>query len=130
MRAYVDTSALAKLLKREPASAALRAWLATHEPELLSSALLATELHRVGLAYGLPRAEVGIVLAEVDLVRLTEAVLSQAERVPAAPGRTLGALDAIHLVSAQRVDLTTMLTYDDQLAAAAEHHGFTVVSPG
>ncbi|WNV76867.1 type II toxin-antitoxin system VapC family toxin [Geodermatophilus sp. DSM 44513] len=129
MRAYADTSALAKLLKDEDGSAALQRWLVAEEPELVSSVLVRTELHRVGLAYGVPRPDVAALLREVDLLRLTDAVLEQAERVPAAPGRTLGALDAIHLASAQRVGLTTMVVYDQQLADAAVHHGVTVVAP-
>ena len=76
-----------------------------------------------------PAGDVQVVLREVDLLRSTDAVLAQANRVPVAPGRTLGALDAIHLASAQRVALTTMLVYDQQLADAAAYHGLTVVAP-
>lgn len=128
-RVYVDTSALAKLLVAEAESDALEGWLRAHRPLVTSTVLLQTELHRVALALQQPRTAVEGLLQRVDLIRLSDSILTHAERVPAAPGRTLGALDAIHLASAQHDALITLLTYDSQLTDAARYHGIEVVAP-
>lgn len=125
----MDTSALTKLLKREAETVALRAWLAETRAELLSSALVITELGRVGMAYGLPAASVAAVLQQLDTVDVTRDVLGAAGRLPAAPGRVLRALDAIHIASALTVGYDTVLTYDKPMTDAAVHSGLTVVAP-
>lgn len=130
MRLYADTSALTKLLKREAETATLREWLADSRAELLSSALVITELGRVGLAYGIPAASIAAVLQQLDMIRVTDEVLSAAGRLPAAPGRVLRALDAIHIASALTVGYDTVLTYDQAMTDAAVHHGLSVVAPG
>ena len=47
---------------------------------------------------------------------------------------TVGTLDAIHLATAVRLskagELNALMTYDKQLAAGAQEHGITVLSPG
>lgn len=129
MRLYVDTSALTKLLKREAETAALRGWLAESRAELLSSALVIAELGRVGMAYGLPAASIAAVLQQVDTVDVSRDVLGAAGRLPAAPGRVLRALDAIHIASALTVGYDTVLTYDRPMTDAAVHSGLTVVAP-
>jgi uncharacterized protein len=52
-----------------------------------------------------------------------------AGRSPA--GIELRCLDAIHLATAQQlgVDLARIVTYDDRMAAAADHLGLTVARP-
>lgn len=129
MKLYVDTSALTKLLKRENETAALRTFLTDSRAELLSSALVITELGRVGLAYGLPAASIATVLQQLDTIRVTDDILGAAGRLTAAPGRVLRALDAIHVASALTIGYDTVLTYDKPMTDAAAHHGLTVVAP-
>ena len=51
--------------------------------------------------------------------------------VPAAPGRRLGTLDALHLTTAISLggDFQFLLTYDHQLRDAALAHNLSVASP-
>ena len=129
MRLYADTSALTKLLKREAETSGLRTWLADSRAELLSSAMIIAELGRVGLAYGIPAASIAAVLQQIDTVGITDEVLRSAGRLPAAPGRVLRTLDAIHIASALTVGYDTVLTYDKPMTDAAVHHGLAVVAP-
>ncbi len=46
MAFYLDASAAAKLVMREPESAAMAAWAASHESQVIGSDLLRTELLR------------------------------------------------------------------------------------
>ncbi|MPQ98608.1 PIN domain-containing protein [Modestobacter sp. I12A-02628] len=130
MNVYIDTSALLKLVKREADTPALLAWLAAARRRLFGSALLHTEMYRAGLAYGLPRSAIDAVLGPVHVITVTPELLRRAGRVPAAPGRLLGTLDAVHLVSAESAAVDTLLTYDSQLSDAAAFHGLAVVAPG
>jgi uncharacterized protein len=125
---YVDSSALVKLVIEEPESVALRRYLRRRRP-LVSSALARTEVLRALLLEG----EVGVtrgraVLGRVDLIRINDRVLNAAG-VLLPP--ELRSLDAIHLVTAQRlgVDLSQVVTYDDKMLEAAKLLGFKTVSP-
>ncbi len=129
MRLYADTSALAKLVKRESETDALRHWLAAERPRLLSSRLVVAELGRMGLAYAIPAASTAALLRQLDTVEITDEILQAAARLPAAPGRLLRTLDAIHLASALHVEHDTVLTYDGPMTEAAVHSGLTVVAP-
>jgi hypothetical protein len=128
---YIDTSALLKLVKEEEREApALRAFLrAQSAPRLVSSALLAVEARRGILRNrpsGLPRVDV--LLADVLMTGISDAVIERASRLP---DPLLRSLDAIHLATALliREDVDALLTYDDRLAEAARAHGLAVVSP-
>jgi predicted nucleic acid-binding protein len=68
------------------------------------------------------------VLSRIDLFRVNERVLNTAGGlVPA----ELRSLDAIHLATAQELgaDLTTIVTYDDRMSAAARVLGWRVARP-
>ncbi|HXP21834.1 MAG TPA: type II toxin-antitoxin system VapC family toxin [Streptosporangiaceae bacterium] len=125
---YIDTSALLKLVHPEPESAPLRAWLADHPGDLVSSALVRTETRRAllrndpGVLPSLPA-----VLSVIAQIPVSEAILDAAAMLP---DPMLRSLDAIHLASAQAVAaVTTMLAYDKRLADASRLAGFSVVSP-
>ena len=128
MIAYVDTSALMKLVRVEEHAASMRGWLTRHDPTLVTSVIGAVELRRVAARVGptlLPVAEG--VLARMRLVELTQATLKLAGTVAPSSLRTL---DALHLASAVMVaDLDTALCYDRQLSAAFERIGVSVVAP-
>ncbi|MCT1828941.1 type II toxin-antitoxin system VapC family toxin [Brevibacterium luteolum] len=124
---YVDTSALAALLKPEPESESLERWLDETSATLVSSNLLETELRRVAVRDGLSQTDVTALLDGVALAALDRAVFLSAGFLPMEMLRTL---DALHLEAAIRLDADAMLTYDHRLALAAEAAGLTVIAPG
>jgi predicted nucleic acid-binding protein len=130
--AYVDTSALVKLLVEEPESAAVRAALGATRP--VTSVLATVEL---SAAVRRRRVEGGEALAAEIAVRLTllplsDSILETARgdgRLPA-----LRALDLLHLLTAraarQALAATTFIAYDAELLDAAGAEGFATLSPG
>jgi predicted nucleic acid-binding protein len=128
--AYVDSSALLKLVVREPETAALEADLADRDG-LVASRLAVVECRRAA-----QRASHGRVLQTVDqildaiyLIEVTPAMLDDAAAVDPP---VLRSLDAIHLATALSVgdpDLE-VITYDRRFAEAARANGLTVVQPG
>lgn len=124
---YVDTSALAALLKSEPESESLERWLDETSATLVSSDLLETELRRVAARDGLSQTDVTALLDGVALAALDRAVFRNAGFLPMELLRTL---DALHLETAIRLDADAILTYDRRLAQAAESAGLTVIAPG
>ena len=127
---YLDSSAILKLVIREPESAALRRYLRRRRP-LVSSALARTEVARALLPFGDAAFRRGqLVLSRVELVRLGNRVLDKAGLM--APHQ-LRSLDAIHLATADLVGERThtlVVTYDHRMADAAKALGWRVASPG
>ena len=125
---YLDSSALVKLVVREPGSSALRRFL-REEPDRVSCALARTELLRAVRAQGVTAIErARRVLRGMHLIRLDEALLDAAGMLDLA---ILRSLDAIHLAAAQQVapDLSALVTYDERMAQAAAVLGFLVKAP-
>ncbi len=125
---YIDSSALVKLAVREAESEALRRYIRRRRP-LVSSALARTEVTRALLPIG-PHAvqRGGAVLSRVDLIRISDGVLSAAGTLLPLELRSL---DAIHLATAQQLgdDLAEIVTYDDRLAAGARQFGWKTAHP-
>lgn len=128
---YVDTSALLKLVKDDEVEGpALRAYLrSAPEPQMVSSKLLAVEARRGVLRKNLralPRTDV--LLADVVLLDISDAVVEDASRLP---DPMLRSLDALHLATALliREDIEVLLSYDDRLLDAARAHGLDAVAP-
>lgn len=125
---YLDSSAIVKLVVREPESAALRRYLRRRRP-LISSALARTEVARALLPLGADVVARGHdVLARFDLARVNDRVLTAAgSMVP----ENIRSLDAIHLATAQQVgaDLARIVTYDDRMSRAARALGLPVAAP-
>jgi predicted nucleic acid-binding protein len=126
--AYIDTSALGRVLLGEPDAGAILRDIAAFE-QRVASRLLGIELRRLALREGL-LADADQLLIGVALLPIDEDLLTAAETVPPA---TVATLDAIHLVTALRLAhagrLDAVITYDTQLAEGALHHGLTVVAP-
>ena len=125
---YLDSSALVKLVVREPESNALRAYL-RRDPERLSCGLARTELLRAVRSLGPAAVETARrLLRSINLVRLDDALLDAAGMLEPLPLRSL---DAIHLAAAQLVapTLRAVVTYDRRMAEAAVSLGFAVASP-
>jgi uncharacterized protein len=125
-RVYLDASALVKLVIREPESDALAAYL--RWTPLTSSELVLAEV---------PRAcrlsddsddtalRVRTLLGELDLIGVSPDLLEAASVAP----ERLPTLDAIHLVTALRIDPREFVAYDQRLLAAAETAGLRTASP-
>jgi len=126
---YLDTSALLKLVVPETHSDALRAWLQQQTDQYVSSVLLTIETRRAlqrEAPTQLPRAD--LLLTRVGQVGLTHAVVEAASRLPSPDLRSLG---AIHLATALllREEVTSFVSYDKRLLAAAQAERLPVVSP-
>lgn len=129
MAHYLDTSALVKLIVREPETHALRSWLAAEDREPVSCDLTRTELMRAvrraapELASNAKRA-----LDKVTITQVTTGVFEQAGRLEPV---TLRSLDAIHLAAALDLgdDLHGVVTYDRVMADAARSCGMEVIAP-
>jgi predicted nucleic acid-binding protein len=126
---YLDTSAAAKLLVEEPESAELSAYLdeLDADEQILSTALLETELRRFGVRLNLAQVAVTELLARVGLVEPNRSVFYEAGLLP---GNHLRSLDALHLATAIRVDASPIVAYDPQLLVAARSLGLETASPG
>lgn len=126
---YLDSSAIVKLVVREPETAALRRFLRRRRT-LVSSALARAEVLRAVVGHGeTARKTAESVLARLELLRVNDRVLRAAGMLPPAGLRTL---DAIHLASALTLsdNLTHVVCYDDRLTDAASECGLTTAAPG
>jgi len=125
---YLDSSALVKLVVREPQSMALRRFL-RRRPTRVSCALARTEVARaVRHLGGAAVARARHLLERVDLLQIDEPLLDAAGGLN--PG-ILRSLDAIHLAAALVVAsrLESVVTYDDRMAEGARLLGLVVSSP-
>jgi uncharacterized protein len=129
---YLDTSALVKLVRREPESDTLADWLDAQTPApWVSSILIEVELPRA-----LRRIEPAL-LADVPAIvaRVARYEVDEVVRAAAAayPDPTLRFLDAIHLATGDAVfgsQLTAFVCYDERLLAAATAVGLPTAAPG
>lgn len=125
---YLDSSAIVKLVTREPGTPELVEAVRT-EPEIVSSAIAWTEVVRAVRRSGgrVPRAEA--VLERIALVPIDEGITRGASHLSPAGLRTL---DAIHLATALSLadDVAALVTYDARLAEAAAKAGLEVRAPG
>lgn len=125
----LDTSALGKLMLEEAESDALRHHLIdrSHAGDTFClSSLAVTELRRLAIRLDISVDRLHGVLEPFTVVRLTEAVLQVAGRLP---HRHLRTLDAIHVASALTVEAGALVTYDARQAEAARLENLEVDSP-
>lgn len=125
----VDTSALAKLLVAEEESGALRRFLAqrsTDGEEFAISTIAVTELRRLAIRIDVPLEAIEPIVSRFRVLRINEAMLQLAGRLPV---RHLGTLDAIHIATALAAEATALVTYDLRQADAAEREGLRPFSP-
>jgi predicted nucleic acid-binding protein len=124
--AYLESSALVKLVNEEEESDALRAALA--DRLVVSCNLARTELMRA--AHQKSRAVIvkaRELLSIIDLIQLDDELLDLAGELEP----PLRSLDAIHLAAALELDdeLEAVVTYDTRMARAAQSLGLRVVAP-
>ncbi len=132
---YADASAIVKLVRDEPESDTLRAFLA--DADLVSCELLVTEVPRairraVANDPRLPLDDLivraGEILDTLALLPLDRALLIGAGALAEPALRTL---DAIHVIAAADLaPLDAFVSYDERQAAAARLAGLRTVSPG
>jgi uncharacterized protein len=132
---YADASALVKLLRDEPESAALRSFL--DDADLVTCELALTEVPRAvrraaahdrALPLDVLTRRAGEILDAVALLPLDRALLVAAGAL-AEPA--LRALDAIHLAAAMALaPIDAFLSYDERQAAAARLAGLRTIAPG
>lgn len=136
MTAYIDTSALLRLVLREPGALdELHSYEALVSSELIAVESLRT-IDRLRLQGALTQEEaaerlrvVADWLEAIDLVLLRPPVLNRASEPLPMP---LGTLDAVHLATAlvwrgQMTALPVIATHDTALGLAARTFGFDVV---
>jgi len=131
---YADASALVKLVREEPESPALRAYVAG--ADLVSSELIVTEIPRAArraaihdraLSLELLLERASDLIAALALRPIDHALLTVAGALAEPALRTL---DAVHVASAVELDPATFVTYDERQAAAARLAGLRTVAPG
>jgi len=131
---YADSSALVKLVRDEPESPALRAFV--DDAELISCELVLTEVprairraaaHDTRLPVGLLLGRAEETLDAIALLPLDRALLLVAG---ALPEPALRALDAIHVAAAASASpIDAFLSYDERQAAAARLAGLRTIAP-
>jgi uncharacterized protein len=126
--AYLDTSALVKLILHERESEALVHYLQTPR-RVISSVLSGVETVRACQRARLPVDDVHDLMRAVETIVLAPGIVRAAGLLPPP---ALRSLDAIHLASARHVNDPELefVTYDARLADAARANGLRVVQPG
>jgi predicted nucleic acid-binding protein len=125
--AYLDSSALVKLIAIEAETAALRQEL-RRWPDRVSSLLATVEVTRTARRLGGHALAVAAgVLAGLRLLAI-EPIVPAAAQVG---GTTLRSLDAIHLATAASIahQLGALITYDQRMVSEAQTLGLPVLSP-
>jgi uncharacterized protein len=124
---YLDSSAIVKLVVREPETARLVEALRA-DPVVVSSHVAWTEVVIAIRRAGRSTARAERILDSIALVPIDEAILRGAATLGPKDLRTL---DAIHLATAisLRPDVRTMITYDIRQSHAASALGLDVLTP-
>lgn len=125
--AYLDASALVKLVVEEPESRALNRWYVEAE-RLVTSRLGVVETLRASARRAFDADHRDRIMTDLEVIDVSPAIANVAAAIEPAAVRTL---DAIHLATALalRPHLDAFVTYDDRLAEAARALGLPVVRP-
>ena len=126
--AYLDASAIVKLVIAEPGSDHMHRWY-VEARRVITSRVGIIETVRAASRTRVDAPHLDRVLTDLEVVELDAATGGTAAR---AHPPTLRTLDAIHLATALALlpDLDAFVTYDDRLADAARAIGLPVVRPG
>lgn len=131
MRLYLDSSAIVKLVQREPESDSLRRYLRRYRTdERVTSTLARVEVVRAVLPAGTTAvSKARRQLARLHQLALDVDVLDRAATL--APAYLVRSLDAVHIASAEvlQADLRSLVTYDRRMTAAATEIGLPVEAP-
>jgi len=127
VRAYLDTSAAAKLLQREDESDAMQRFANRDDVELVGTLLLGTELRRFALRHQIGQTAVSDVLDGISLFPFEDADFTAAGLMP---GGTLRSLDALHIQGALGLGADFVVAFDARMIAACGDVGLRVIQPG
>jgi len=126
--AYLDASAVVKLVVAEPESGPLERDILERDG-LISSAIVTTEVRRAAARVSRRfTQQANAVLEALVLSHVTPAILDRAAALQPTQLRTL---DAIHLATALDLEIAdlTFISYDRRLFAAARAAGLRVAAP-
>ncbi len=125
--AYLDASALVKLIVEEAESVALNRWYVQAE-RLVTSRVGVVETIRASARRPCDPLHRDRIISDVEVLELDPLIAAVAATLAPPALRTL---DAIHLATALALlpDLDAFVTYDDRLAEAARAIGLPVVRP-
>ncbi len=128
-RAYLDATAIAKLLVRERESLALIEFLGGDTVEATTSAISEVELARALRGAGILSSDIADALRSFIVVSVDAGIC---QRAASLEGSTLGPLEAVHLATALAIGTSglQLVTYDERLAKSARPRGLKVVQPG
>jgi predicted nucleic acid-binding protein len=125
---YLDSSAIVKLVIREPETDALLAFLELRQTRV-TSALARVEVVRAVRRHGRPATRRARELLDgLNLLALDDALLEDAAAIEA---NDLRSLDAIHIASAQQLgaELDALVSYDERMLTAARALSLPVSRP-
>lgn len=125
--AYVDASALVKLVVPESESVQMLRWYVEAD-RVVTSRVGVVETRRAAARHRHDPDGLRSLLTSVEVLELDQRV---ADRAASVGPMLLRALDAIHLATALELGdgLGAFITYDDRLAEAARAVGLPVVRP-
>ena len=124
--AYLDASAIVKLVLFEPESPGMFRWYQESE-RLVTSRLGVIETRRAASRRDGDPAQLAAVIDRLEVFELDAEIDQRASSIGPTSLRTL---DAIHVATALSIPgLGSFVTYDDRLADAARAVGLPVVRP-
>ncbi len=125
--AYLDSSALVRLVVEEAESVALNRWY-VEARRLVTSRIGVVETVRASSRRQCDPVHRARILTDVEVIELNSSLAGVAATLKPLLLRTL---DAIHLATALALmpELDAFVTYDDRLAEAARAVGLPVVRP-
>ena len=125
--AYLDASAIVKLVVQEPESEALHRWY-VEATQLVTSRIGVIETLRASAWRSHDPKHRARIISDLEILEVTATIGAVAATVGSPLLRTL---DAIHIATAMALgqDLDAFVTYDDRMAEAARSLGLPVVRP-
>ena len=125
--AYLDASAIVKLVVQEAESDALHRWY-VEARRLVTSRIGVVETLRAAARVVHDRAHLARVITDLEIVEFTPEIAAVAASVG---GPRLRTLHAIHVATALAMapDIDAFVTYDDRLGEAARNLGLPVIRP-
>jgi uncharacterized protein len=124
--AYLDASAIVKLVRVEPESPGMLRWYQESE-RLVTNRIGVVESRRAARRGDGDLAQLATVIDRLEVFELDDDIDQRASAIGPTSLRTL---DAIHIATALSIPgLGSFVTYDDRLADAARAVGLPVVRP-
>ena len=126
---YLDTSALYKLIIDEQGSDELAQYvqsLLDNGFTLVSSILAETELKRIAQRDDIPVSTIEELLSFVNLIEISSSEFIRAGNLITEHSKALRSLDALHIVSAELVQIDLAITFDNRQASVFKDLGYKV----